>query len=205
MNSPPSHQSPETRVSLLIRLRDPSDQEAWAEFVEIYRPVIWRLARAKGLQDADAHDLLQQVLLNVSRSVDQWQPDGERARFRTWLKRVAENAVWNALSRRRPDRGSGDSAIQAMLALQPDVSDADTALLRLEHRREVFRWAARQIRPEFQPSTWDAFWLTAVEDWDVERVAGHLGKNAGAIYAARSRVMRRLQQKVADYEEEPAE
>lgn len=205
MNSPHPEQPPETRVSLLIRLRNPADQEAWSEFVEIYRPVIWRLARGKGLQEADAQDLVQQVLLNVSRAVAQWQPDSERARFRTWLNRVAENAIWNALCRRRPDRGSGNSEIHAILDLHPDDAAADTALLRLEHRREVFRWAARQVRPEFQAHTWDAFWLTAVEDWDIERVARHLGKNAGAIYAARSRVMRRLQQKIAEYAEEPSE
>jgi RNA polymerase sigma-70 factor (ECF subfamily) len=71
----------------------------------------------------------------------------------------------------------------------------------LEHRREVFRWAARRVRSEFHPSTWDAFWSTAVEGRPVETIAEALGKNPGSIYAARSRVIRRIQQKVTEYEE----
>ncbi|RPI87582.1 MAG: sigma-70 family RNA polymerase sigma factor, partial [Planctomycetaceae bacterium] len=188
------------RVSLLIRLRDRGNREAWQEFVEIYRPVIWRLAVLKGLQDSDAHDLVQQVLMSVARSIDRWKPDPERARFRTWLNRVAENAILSALNRRRPDQGSGDSDVQAILESQASDNDPETGLLRLEYRREVFRWAARQIRREFQDQTWQAFWLSAVDGWEVERVARHLGKNSGSIYAARSRVMRRLQEKIAEYE-----
>ena len=73
--------------------------------------------------------------------------------------------------------------------------------MRLEHRREVFRWAARQVRREFHQTTWDAFWLTAVEGRTVEAVAKELAKNPGAVYAARSRVIRRIQEKVAEYEQ----
>ena len=75
-------------------------------------------------------------------------------------------------------------------------------LLRLEHRRELFRWAVRQIRGEFQQSSWDAFWLTAVEGRSVELVAEQLGKNPGAIYAARSRIIRRIQEKVSEHDHE---
>jgi DNA-directed RNA polymerase specialized sigma24 family protein len=74
--------------------------------------------------------------------------------------------------------------------------------LRLEHQREVFRWATRQIRKEFQDATWTAFWLTAVEGRTVEAAAEELGKNPGSIYAARSRVMRRIREKAAEYERE---
>jgi RNA polymerase sigma-70 factor (ECF subfamily) len=200
MQHPSFHPPPETRVSLLIRLRDRGNREAWQEFVEIYRPVIWRLAVLKGLQDSDAHDLIQQVLMSVARSIDHWEPDPARARFRTWLNRVAENAILNALNRRRPDQGSGDSDVQAILESRSSDNDPETGLLRLEYRREVFRWAARQIRREFQDPTWQAFWLSAVDGWEVERVAKYLGKNSGSIYAARSRVMRRLQEKIAEYE-----
>jgi len=80
--------SPETRSSLLLRIRDADDRDAWDQFSEIYRPVICRVARLKGLQQADAEDLAQQVLLSVAGAIDRWQPDEGRAKFRTWLKRV---------------------------------------------------------------------------------------------------------------------
>jgi len=192
--------TPETRASLLIRLRDPADRAAWYEFVEIYRPVILRLARQKGMQDADADDVAQQVLVAVAKAAQQREHDPRRAKFRTWLGRVAHNAILNALTRARPDRGSGDSAMLAVLNGHESPTGPDSDLLRLEHRREVFRWAARQVRKEFHQDTWDAFWLTAVEGRPVEDVAAQLAKNRGAIYAARSRVIRRIQEKVTEDE-----
>ena len=79
-------ESPETRDSLILRLKDRADQEAWGEFLEIYGPLVYRLAAAKGLQHADAEDVVQQVCSSVARAVDRWQPDAKRARFRTWLR-----------------------------------------------------------------------------------------------------------------------
>jgi RNA polymerase sigma-70 factor (ECF subfamily) len=194
--------TPETRPSLLIRVRDPADQAAWREFVEIYRPIILRLARQKGMQEADAEDVAQEVLAAVAKAVEQREHDPKRAKFRTWLNRVAQNAILNALTRARPDRGSGDSALGAVLNQHESHTGPDSDLLRLEYRREVFCWAARQVRKEFHQDTWEAFWLTAVEGRAVEVVAKELAKNPGAIYAARSRVVRRIQEKVTEYEQE---
>lgn len=194
--------TPETRASLLIRVRDPADQAAWWEFVQIYRPVILRLARQSGMQPADAEDVAQQVLISIAQAVEEREHDRQRAKFRTWLQRVAHNAILNALTRAKPDRGSGDSALQAVLNQHESHTGPASDLIRLEYRREVFRWAARQVRQEFQQATWDAFWLTAVEGRAVEVVAEELAKNPGAIYAARSRVIQRIQQKVIEYEQE---
>jgi RNA polymerase sigma-70 factor (ECF subfamily) len=193
-------ESPETRLSLIVRLKDRHDQEAWGEFLEIYRPLVYRLARAKGLQDADADDVAQQVFGAIAQAVDRWQPDANRARFRTWLTTVARNAILNALVRRVPDRASGDTAERDLLAEHAEQS-ADSHLLLLASRREIFQWAARRVRGEFEPATWDAFWLTAVEERDVAEVAATTGKNSGAIYAARSRVMKRLKQAVEEWNE----
>ncbi len=194
--------SPETRPSLLIRLKDQADDAAWFEFTEIYQHVIYRLARRKGLQHADAEDLVQQVLVAVARAIDRWEADPNRARFRTWLTRVATNAIINALTRGNPEQGSGDSDLQNVLDMQSSADGAASDFVRTEHRREVFRWAARQIRPEFQAATWDAFWLTAVDGRDIDDVGRELQKSRGTVYAARSRVMRRLKEKVQEWDEE---
>lgn len=192
--------SPETRPSLLVRLKGQADDEAWFEFTEIYQPLIYRLACRRGMQPADADDLVQQVLAAVARAIDRWKEDPARARFRTWLHRVATNAIINALTRGAPDRGSGDTGLHALLDQRPTADGPASDLLRIEHRREVFRWAARQIRPEFQPATWDAFWLTSVEERTIDATAAELRLTRGAVYAARSRVMRRLREKVAEWE-----
>jgi RNA polymerase sigma-70 factor (ECF subfamily) len=186
---------------LLVRLRDRADQAAWYEFAEIYRPVIVRLACRKGMQAADAEDLAQQVLAAVAGAVDRWQVDPQRARFRTWLHRVASNLILNALARGKPDRGSGDTGLLQLLEQQPAREGPDSDLLRLEYRREAFRWAANQIRDEFQPDNWEAFWRTAVDGETVDEAARRLGKSRSSVHSARSRIMRRLKEKVNELSE----
>ncbi len=194
--------APETRPSLLIRVRNPADQAAWQEFVAIYRPVILRIAQHKGMQAADAEDIAQEVLVAVAKAVEQREHDAKRAKFRTWLHRVANNIILDALTRGKPDRGAGGSSLQAALSQKESPGGPDSDLLRLEYRREVFRWAARQVRKEFRPETWNAFWLTYIEGRPVEAVAMELAKDPGAIYTARSRVMRRIRKKAAEYEQD---
>lgn len=186
---------PETNLSLLMRICDHHDREAWEQFAGIYRPAIVRFAKQRGLQVADAEDLAQQVLISVSRSIESWQPDSNRARFRTWLNRVCHNAVINALSRVKPDRASGNTQVMTLLE-QSDEGGSEQ--LTIEIRREVFRFAAQEIEHEFQASTWQAFWRTAVDELSVDEVANQLQKSVGSIYAARSRVMRRLREKVEE-------
>ena len=192
-------QHPDTRPSLIARLRDSDDREAWYEFVDIYRPVILRLARFKGLQEADAEDLVQKVFVSMAGAIERWEVDQSRARFRSWLRRIAENAILNTLTRKGLAVGSGDSGVGRSLENISASLGPDSELLRIELRREVFRYAAEHIRPEFRQGTWQAFWLSCVEGRDVEEVAKFLGKTKGSVYAARSRVMRRLKEVVLEY------
>ena len=193
---------PETRPSLLLRVRDPADREAWAEFSEIYRPVICRLARLKGLQAADAEDLAQQVLISIANAIERWEPEPGRAKFRTWVRRIAQNAILNALTRGAPDKASGDDNDHLLLQQSPARTGPDSDLLKTEYRREVFVWAARQIRDEFTEGTWNSFWLTAVAGREADDVAAQLGRSRGSVYASRSRVMKRLKQMVEEFDED---
>lgn len=194
--------SPETRPSLLLRLADRGDAEAWGEFAQIYTPVVERLARRRGLQPTDADDLVQQVLTAVSRAIERWEVDPERGRFRTWLYRITQNQIINALTRRSPDRAAGDSGAAVPLVEQLAVDGPTSDQIRLEFRREVFRWAANQVQAEFSSANWQAFWLTAVENRRAEEVAKELKLTCGAVYTARSRVMKRLKDKVQEFEDE---
>ena len=188
--------APKTRNSLLLRLRDTDDAAAWEEFVGIYQPVIVRLAMSRGLQHADADDLAQHVLVSVSHKVSEWHQDPQRGQFRTWLSRVIRNAALNMLTRRKADRGMGGTSALALINGKTADVCSDAEVFDLEARREAFRWAADQVQAEFQPQTWDAFWLTAVEGLTVAESGRRTGKSVGAVYVARSRVMTRLQKKV---------
>src|SRR5207302_6943832 len=100
---------PTTRPSLLVRLRDTRDGEAWRQFVRLYAPLVYRYARRKGLQDADAADLTQDVLRAVSAAAGRLAYDPARGTFRGWLFTLAHHRLYDFLSRRRrPGHGSGD-------------------------------------------------------------------------------------------------
>ena len=190
-------EAPETRHSLLVRLRDAQDHQAWSEFLEIYEPLIYRLARRNGFQDADAHELTQEVLLAVAGAIDRWDPDPARGSFRGWLFRVARNLMINFLTRqRRHPQAAGDTDFQRLLQQQPAAGSDESAYFDQEYRRETFRWAAAQIRNDFRDNTWQAFWRTCVEGREIKQVAAELKMTVGAVYVARSRVMARLRDKV---------
>jgi RNA polymerase sigma factor (sigma-70 family) len=194
---------PATRCSLIVKLRDPADTTAWSEFVAIYEPLIYRLARRKGLQDADAQDLCQEVFRSVAAAVERWDP--VRGSFRGWLSRIARNLLINFVTRRRFQFcGSGATSIQNLLEAQPSADPSATALFEAEYRRQVFQWAAQEVRGEFAPTTWQAFWQTAVDDRSPAEVATELRLTVGAVYVARSRVLARLKRRIEHLGEDAA-
>ncbi len=187
---------PETRQSLLVRLQDTSEHEAWQEFIDIYEPLVYRLATRKGFQHADALDLAQEVFAAVGKSIENFDPDPEKGTFRGWLFRIARNLMINFVSRQKGPRGSGDSGVQQLLNEQVADDDASTEF-GIEYQREVFRWAAQRVRNDFREDTWRAFWLTAVEEEPIEAVAKLLDKTQGAVCIARCRVLARMKEVVA--------
>ncbi len=196
-------ESPRTRESLILRLPTATDAAAWQEFAAIYEPLVYRFARRRGLQDADARELVQNVFVAVSRAVVDWRPNPDRGKFRTWLFRIARNQLINLVTRRKFDNGSGKTS--AMLSLQ-QVADwqSHTQEIELDYRRELFRSAAMMVREKVQESTWQAFWLTCVEGQDIEAASQQLGITPANIYIARSRVLQRLREQIEQWERDDA-
>jgi RNA polymerase sigma factor (sigma-70 family) len=196
-------ETPSTRPSLLVRLKDPRDDRAWVEFLEIYEPLIYRLARRKGLQAADADDLTQEVFRAVAGAIDRWDPDPARGSFRAWLFRIARNLIINLLaarSRRTAGYGAGGSDLVELLEALPAPTAEDTELFDGEYRRRLFAWAADRVRGHFREPTWQAFWRTGVEGREVRAVAQSLGMTPGAVHIARSRVMARIRREIEQIE-----
>ncbi len=193
---------PDTRESLIARLPDHADRGAWLEFVELYEPLIYGIGRRHGLQPADAGDLVQEVLVAVASSVDRFEPDQTRGRFRSWLFRVARNhALTHVRKLKHHVPGTGDSAVSQMLANHaaddPSQTEFDAAF-----RRRAFRWAARRVRDSVKPPTWEAFSRTAIRGESPDEVATAMGIEIGAVYLSRSRVMAKLRKAVENVSEE---
>jgi RNA polymerase sigma factor (sigma-70 family) len=186
-----------TRASLLVRLRDGSDAEAWREFVRLYAPVVYGFARKRGLQDADAADVMQEVLRSVSSVAPRLEYDPARGTFRGWLFTVTRNKVFNFLDgRKRRVLGSGDSRVQQRLEQQA-ADDGDMASdWETDYQRTIAAQAMERVKREFQPATWNAFLQTAVEGRSASLVASNVGLSVGAVYVSKSRVIARLRQEI---------
>ncbi|MFN3191026.1 MAG: RNA polymerase sigma factor [Aureliella sp.] len=189
---------PQTRESLLIKLRQ-QNGEAWQEFLSVYEDAIFQFAKRRGLQEADARDVTQDVLAAVDKRIGDWDFDPEKGRFRGWLFRVAKNiAVDKVVSQSRGVAASGDTVVAKLLSDQPDVELQETTIFWVEHRRKLMHWAARQIKPEVKESSWQAFWKTAIEGEKADKVAGELGIPVGSVYAAKFRIVAKLRSVLAD-------
>jgi RNA polymerase sigma-70 factor (ECF subfamily) len=197
-------ETPATRLSLLVRLCDARDDDAWSQFVELYAPLVYGFARKHGLQDADAADLTQDVLQAVSGGIRRLDYDPRRGSFRGWLFTVVRNKLRNFLAaQNRPGRGTGDTDAQHRLQDLPARADDRTDWWDQEYERRVFSWAADQVRGSFQDSTWQAFWQTAVEGKTGPEVARGLGLSVAAVYLAKGRVMARLKELIRATLDEP--
>jgi len=190
--------APQTRPSLLLRLRNDRDERAWSEFLTIYEPLLLRVMRRRGMQECDARDSTQQVLLRIYGAINRYQPDGAEASFRRWLFRVARNVAISFLSRQaRQSMSLHDdmdwSELEGDGSLESDPFDQ-------EYRQQVLAWALQHVQREFHLNTWLAFVETSVHGRDIADVARELNMSTGSVYVARSRVITRLRTKVEQFE-----
>lgn len=189
---------PATRLTLLARIKDGQDVEAWREFVAIYGPLIYRFARHRGLQDADAADLMQEVMRSVARNAQRMNYDPAKGTFRGWLYTVTRNKIYNhLLSQRNRAQGTGDSGGWERLEnLSSRKDDELEAEWEREYQRRLSLKAMERVKSEFQPTTWQAFWKTAVEGQPAAEAGRELAMSPGAVYVAKSRVLARLRDEV---------
>ncbi len=188
-----------TRASLILRLKDVEDKTAWEEFAMIYGPVVFKVAKSRGFQAADADNLVQEVFMAVASSVSKWLERDERGSFRAWILRIARNAAVDMITQKATSSlGAEGSQAEVHLANLPAPSELSGALDR-EYEQRVFQWAAEQVRNSVAEHTWQAFWLTAIQELSVEAAAKQLNTRPGNIYFARSRVMARIRELVQQY------
>ncbi len=188
-----------THPSLLIRVRDARDAVAWTEFVSLYAPLIHAYVLKRGVQDADAADIAQDVLQAVSAHIGRFEYDPARGAFRGWLYQITRNKLrdW-ADKRKRQAIGAGDTqALQALHELPDEVEEQTWNEL---HAWQLFHWAAEKARVDFRDATWDAFWRTAVKHEAAKTVAAELGLTPGAVHVAKCRVLARIKELLAEVE-----
>lgn len=176
-----------TPVSLLERLRQPGDEAAWGQFVDLYTPLLYHWARRAHLADQDAADLVQEVFIVLVRKLPEFTYDANKG-FRFWLRKVTLNK-WRELCRRQPigvnNRLSGE---ENHLADQDPVE----GFWEQEYRQFLVSRARELMKDQVEATTWSAFWQVVVEDQPAETVAITLGMTIPAVYAAKYRVLVKL-------------
>jgi RNA polymerase sigma-70 factor (ECF subfamily) len=184
-----------TGTTLYQLLNDPTDPTAWEAFVDRYGPKVYRWCRGHRLQDADAQNVTQEVLLRLARGLHTF--DARAGRFRNWLRAVTRNA-WNDYCRTlRPGGiGSGDTAVLEQL----ESAEAREDLVRTleeEFDLELLEEAKLRARLRVEPQTWQAFELLALGGLSGAEAAARLGMKVAAVFVARSRVQRLIQEEIA--------
>ncbi len=186
-----------TRPSLLIRLRDGGDADAWRTFVTIYAPLVHRFGRRHGLQEADAADLTQDVLGEVCRVMRRFEYRPERGRFRDWLLVITRRRFVRFQKRRarNPEKLAGEGGLAGIEddRLEAEWNDAFHA--------RVLRVALERIQPSFHPHTWRAFERVWLENRSAAETADEMSLGIDAVYTAKSRVLKRLSAEVEEIAE----
>jgi RNA polymerase sigma-70 factor (ECF subfamily) len=199
MDNDPS--SLHTRPSLLVRIRDPQDAESWRSFVELYTPPVLRYCRSRGLQEADAADVTQEVMVEVARSMHSFRYSPERGRFRDWLGTITRRKVSRHFSKKNLGTagGGGDDTLQAIDEASAIEADAEWTA---EINAQILRAALERVRPLFGAATWNAFASAWLEDRSAAETARALSMSLEAVYVAKSRVLKRLEQEVLELAED---
>jgi RNA polymerase sigma-70 factor (ECF subfamily) len=180
-----------TPASLLERLRQPGEREAWARFVELYTPLFFAWARRLGLSLHDAADLVQDLFVVLVNQLPQFHYEPSKS-FRAWLKTILVNR-WRNWQRRHQRCAPAEQGLLEDLPARDDLPELEEA----EHRRHVLGRMLALLQGELEPATWQAFRAYVLDDRAARDVAAELGISVNAVYLARSRVLRRLREELA--------
>ena len=188
--------SPPTRASLVLRLREFDDTAAWSDFLKNYGPMLYRFVRSRGLQDADASDLVQDVIRSVGMAIGRLDYDKAKGGFRAWLFTITRNKLsthFEKRARTAPLAAKTDEFER--LQDEPQTSGLEEQWEQ-EHQRTMLARAIENLKPTIEPQTWQAFELTAIDGLSGPEAGEKLGMKAGTIYVARSRVTARLRDEI---------
>ena len=190
-----------TRPSLLLRIRDPRDAEAWKTFVDIYGRLVYRHCRGRGLSHENAENVTQEVFAQVSQSIRGFDYQPDLGRFRHWLGTVTRNEI-NRFFKKEGRAVHGRGGIEDEQGLENAVSRGEDTAWTEEFNAHLLETALARSRPHFEEQTWRAFELVWLEKRPAVQVARELKVPIDRVYVAKSRVLERLQQEVQELAED---
>jgi RNA polymerase sigma-70 factor (ECF subfamily) len=181
-----------TRQTLLLRVRNHADQDAWKEFDKLYRQLLVAVALKRGLQPDDAENLAQDVMLKVTKAMPRFEYDPEgKGRFRSWLFTIAYREIVSfQRKQKRQPRGSGADDVRDMLEEQPSREQEDE--FEREYRQHLFTAALRKVREEVQPIAYDVFCRAMLDNKSNDEIAKEFNINYQQVANHKHRVLQKL-------------
>lgn len=182
-----------TRASLLIRVRDRNNAAAWREFDAIYRPMLGRFARARGLDNSTADDVVQFAMLAIAEHIGGFDYNPDKGRFKAWLRTIVNNRIRNAASAKREE--SSDT-IEFQRG-DPKGESPDEMFDRM-WMKEHLDYAMNEVRLGVEPSSWEAFEALVIKDEPVEQVCERLKMNSNQLYSIKFRLTKKLSERMRE-------
>jgi RNA polymerase sigma-70 factor (ECF subfamily) len=184
---------------LLQRLQS-REAAAWHRLAQLYGPIVYGWCRRAGLMPEDAGDVVQEVFQAVARSIGDFRRRRPGDSFAAWLRTITHNKVrdhWRRCARKVPAAG-GTTAHERLLQVPAEASAESEGAEAADEGKRLYRRALDLIQAEFEEHTWQAFWQLTVVGRPSAEVAAEQGMSLGAVYIAKSRVLKRLRQEFAD-------
>lgn len=188
----------ETSLSLLDRARGDVTDEAWQRMVEVYSALLRSWLARFDIAVIDADDLVQEVLLTVSRELPKFEHSGRAGAFRSWLRTILVHRLrdfWRSMKYR--PAVNGGSSWQQQLEQLADESSSASREWNLEHDRFVMARLLESVKPRFEPKTWEAFHRQMFDGQRADVVAAELEMPLNSVYVARSRILSTLRREAA--------
>jgi RNA polymerase sigma-70 factor (ECF subfamily) len=217
-----------TNQTLLERIRDTSDNQAWGEFFAVYEPLLtgyvrrYGADRGMGFGDYDVREIVQDIFIKLYRSMPTFRLDHARGRFRTWLWRITVNAILDRVPSRKAFRRAQAEPGDASAAPRPKLYDEGQVDLRnvarpdadeddqwqRDYRQAILARVLAEVRIEIEPTNpnkWASFERHALQGRAAADVAAELGINANLVYQNTARVLQAVRKRcLEEYEEDLA-
>lgn len=205
--SEPQSDNPSTSHSLLKRLRS-NDAEAWKRLSELYGPLVYGWCRAAGLQPEDSADTTQNVFQAVFVGFKSFRKERPGDRFRSWLWTITRHRVIDhvrGIKESPVGRGGSSAHLQTLQWPAEEMPEEQPSEMVVSETAQLVRRALELVRTEFEPRTWTACLKTTMDGLAIPDVAAELGMTTGAVYVARSRVLKRIREELEGFVNIPLE
>ncbi|MCO8123937.1 sigma-70 family RNA polymerase sigma factor [Stieleria sp. TO1_6] len=198
-NAQPDRRPPEhpTLSSLFLQGIQQQDPQQWSRLVSVFGPIVYRWCRTSGISEADSPDVVQDVFASVARGISQFERQKESGSFRSWLATITRNRVRDYF-RRLGQRELAEGGTEAWQRIEQHAESLDESIQGDSIHSPLVRQVLQSVKTEFESKTWDAFWLTTIENRTAGWVAESTGLSVASVYQAKSRVLRRLRSRIAE-------